>query len=175
MIIFRKSIKNDVEYMVEIADQAKALLKSKGIQQWQRGTYPDAAVFLNDIETGIGYVVEEDGEVVAICALTLSDETDYRNLISGKWMTEDDAKYVTVHRSSVARTHQGRHLSTFLFDEAVRLGQENGAASVRVDTHPDNKTMQGALERAGFQRCGEFYLSRGDEAGDLRYGYEKLI
>lgn len=52
------------------------------------------------------------------------------------------------------------------------MAWENQADSVRVDTHPENLTMQRALERAGFTNCGELVLLSGDEVGDLRYGYE---
>lgn len=40
-IVFRKSELKDIDQMVRIAEEGKALLRSKGINQWQRGTYPD--------------------------------------------------------------------------------------------------------------------------------------
>lgn len=52
------------------------------------------------------------------------------------------------------------------------MAWEKGTESIRIDTHPENLTMQKTLKRAGFQRCGELVLLSGDEAGDLRYGYE---
>ena len=173
--IFRRSVVKDVDEMVIIADQGKALLKSRGVQQWQRGTYPDRRLFLQDIEDAIGYVVEEENKVVGICAVTFTDEESYRHLIQGEWMTKDTDCYATIHRSAIAREQQGRHLSTFLFEAVEKMAKEKGAVSMRVDTHPDNLVMQGALCRAGFEKCGEFYIAEGDEAGDLRYGYEKII
>ena len=34
---------------------------------------------------------------------------------------------------------------------------------VRIDTHEDNKPMQGALKKFGFRECGVIHLERGAE------------
>lgn len=65
-----------------------------------------------------------------------------------------------------------KYCSGKLFAAVAEMAWENQADSVRVDTHPENLTMQRALERAGFTNCGELVLLSGDEVGDLRYGYE---
>lgn len=175
MIVFRKSTLQDIDQMVKIADDGKALLKSRGINQWQRGTYPDRELFIQDVKDGIGYVLARGDEVLAVCAVTFTDEESYRKLNAGKWLTADDAKYATIHRGAVAREHHGEHLSTRLFDAVAKMAKQEKAGSVRADTHPDNLVMQGALEKAGFRMCGEFFILEGDEAGDLRYGYELIV
>ncbi len=161
--------------MTAIAQEAKALLRSRGIAQWQKGSYPDENIFRQDAAAGIGYVLAEGDEVAAVCAVTLTEELSYRHLDSGAWLTEDGAKYATIHRSAVGRLHQGKHLSGVLFAEVEKLAEAEGAVSSRVDSQPDNKAMQRALERAGFLLCGTLVLAEGNEAGDLRLGYEKLI
>lgn len=158
--------------MTAIADAGKARLKGLGINQWQRGTYPDRSLFIQDVYDGIGYVVAEGDEVLAICAVTYTDELAYRHLLSGAWSTSDDAKYATVHRGAVSPRHQGKKLFSFLLSEAAKMAKENDCVAVRADTHPDNFTMQRSMERAGFVKCGEFNILEGDEAGDLRYAYE---
>lgn len=179
MFVLRRSTMEDVEAAVQIANEAKALLKRKGIAQWQRGTYPDWHVFAKDVEVGIGYVVEEVSddvrEVVAVCAVTFTEEESYNHLLTGKWLTEDGTCYATIHRSAVARAKQGRGISTFLFEAVGKMAKEYPAKSIRIDTHPDNLTMQGALGKAGFIKCNEFLLLDGDEVGDLRYGYELVL
>lgn len=175
MVTFRKSKLEDIDQMVRIADDGKAFLKSQGINQWQRGTYPDRDLFIQDVGDGIGYVLSDGDEVLAVCAVTFTDEESYRNLTSGKWMTADEAKYATIHRGAVAMERHGEHLSTRLFEAVAEMAKGECAVSVRADTHPENVIMQGALKRAGFQMCGEFYILEGDEAGDLRYGYELLL
>lgn len=175
MMIFRKSTMHDLDQMAAIAEDGKAFLRSKGVSQWQRGAYPDKAVFEQDVRSGIGYVLAEGDEVLAVCAVTFTDEPSYRNLSSGAWLTGSDAVYATIHRSAVSRAHQGRNLSGVLFSAVETLAAQAHAVSIRVDTHPDNLTMQRALQRAGFQNCGTLVLLEGDEIGDLRFGYEKLV
>ena len=34
---------------------------------------------------------------------------------------------------------------------------------MRIDTHEDNKPMQGALKKFGFRECGVIHLERGAE------------
>lgn len=172
-MIFRKSVEKDLSQIEEIAENAKLLLKQEGVSQWQKGTYPDRERFLQDIEEGIGYVVEEADELVAVCAVTFTEEPAYCNL-SGSWLI-DSSVYATIHRSAVSYKHIGKHVITFLFDSVSSLAKDQNFKSIRIDTHPDNLRMQKALERSGFIKCGELFLTSGDEAGDLRFGYEKLI
>ena len=175
MLVFRKSTIDDIDAIVQIANDGKELLKNNGVNQWQRGNYPDRQLFIQDIEDGIGYVVSEEDEVVAICAVTFTEEASYRHLVSGSWQTSDDDIYATIHRAAVAREHRGKNITKFLFSSVAKLAAEKGAASVRADTHPNNAAMNRAMQKAGFEKCGEFYIQEGDEAGDLRYGYEQVI
>lgn len=127
------------------------------------------------MEKGIGYVVTDDDEVVAVCALTFTHEAAYDGLRDGQWLTPVNCDYATVHRAAVARRHQGRQIPTFLFNAAAELARENGAISLRADTHPDNLAMQRSLIKGGFEKCGVITLLSGDEAGDIRWGYERLL
>ena len=60
---------------------------------------------------------------------------------------------------------------SYAADEAAR----NKKKSIRIDTHEENKAMQSALEKNGFEYMGELTLLSGSEEGDKRLGYEKLI
>lgn len=175
MIVFRKSTHADTEQMGRIADEGKALLRERGISQWQKGTYPDKALFDADVDNGIGYVLADGDEVLAVCAVTFTDEASYRKLDTGAWLTPNDQVYATVHRGAVSRAHQGKKLTTLLFDGCAELAREHGVKSLRADTHPDNIAMQRSMERAGFVKCGTLTLADGAEAGDERLAYERLV
>ena len=175
MLKFRKSTTSDLNDIVKIANDGKDLLKKNGIDQWQKGAYPSRQLFIQDIEDGTGYVVSNEEEIVAICAVTFTDEISYRQLISGSWKTDDNDVYATIHRAAVATKHQGKHITKFLFDSIAKLAIVKDAVSVRADTHPDNAAMNGAMQKAGFEKCGGFYIQEGDEKGGLRYGYELVI
>ena len=120
MFQFRKSTLQDMDQIVRIAEEGRALLKSRGISQWQTGSYPDRPLFEQDVQEGIGYVVCEEGRVAAICALQITPEEDYRHLTEGRWLTGEGTFYAAVHRAAVAPECQGRHVTTFLFDSAAK-------------------------------------------------------
>ena len=172
---FRQSQTEDLDQIVRIAEDAKAFLRANGVSQWQRGSYPDRALFASDIENGIGYVMADGGRVCAVCAVTFGDEPSYRHLVMGAWLTGDEAAYATIHRSAVASECRGQGVAGRLFASVCDLAASRGVGSVRVDTHPDNTAMRSALERAGFVPCGELVLDRCEEAGDPRIGYERIL
>ena len=172
---FRQSQTEDLDQIVRIAEDAKAFLQANGVSQWQRGSYPDRALFASDIENGIGYVMADGGRVCAVCAVTFGDEPSYRHLVKGAWLTGDEAAYATIHRSAVASECRGQGVAGRLFASVCDLAASRGVGSVRVDTHPDNTAMRSALERAGFVPCGELVLDRCEEAGDPRIGYERIL
>ena len=171
---FRQSQTEDLDQIVRIAEDAKAFLRANGVSQWQRGSYPDRALFASDIENGIGYVMADGGRVCAVCAVTFGDEPSYRHLVKGAWLTGDEAAYATIHRSAVASECRGQGVAGRLFASVCDLAAGRGVGSVRVDTHPDNTAMRSALEKAGFVPCGELILDRCEEAGDPRIGYERV-
>ena len=47
-----------------------------------------------------------------------------------------------------------------LFAHAFALTKAAGLPSVRIDTHPNNKTMQNCCEKNGFTRCGLLTVKR---------------
>ena len=172
---FRQSQNGDIEQIVRIAEDAKAFLRANGVSQWQRGSYPDRALFAADVADGIGYVMADGDCICAVCAVTFGDEPSYRHLVKGAWLTGNDAVYATIHRSAVASECRGQGVAGRLFASVCELAASRGVGSVRVDTHPDNRAMRSALEKAGFVPCGELVLDRCEEAGDPRIGYERIL
>ncbi len=174
MLAFRKSTLADIDRMMEIVDAGKALLKSMGLDQWQKG-YPNRELLVSDVHAGIGYVVTDDERVVAMCAVTFTDEESYHVVEDGQWLTPNDSVYATIHRGAVARDSQGRGLTTFLFDSVAELARANDVKSIRADTHPGNVGMNRSLQKAGFTRCGIIHICGGTEDGDPRVAYEILV
>lgn len=170
-MVFRPSTMLDLDAAARIAEEGKAFLKKNGVSQWQRGNYPSREVFLSDVEARRGYVVEKNGAVVAVCAVTFTPEASYAS-IEGNWLTKEDAVYCTVHRSAVSDACKGQGVLGYLLENIGKLALEKGAVSIRIDTHEDNKPMRRALEKAGFVLCGRLILLEGDEVGDPRLGYE---
>ena len=70
---------------------------------------------------------------------------------------------------------KGRGLAARLFSESELYALETGIRNIRIDTHPDNTSMQRALDKSGYICCGTLVLTEGSEAGDLRLGYQKTL
>lgn len=173
MITFRHSATVDVDAMDKIIKDAVRGLGAQGIPQWQKG-YPNRELLVADIGNKIGYVLTDHDRVVALCAVTFAEEPAYLHISNGSWLTGDNASYATIHRMAVDAGLRGKGYASLLFSSVEDLAVQKGMESIRIDTHEQNLSMQKALEKSGFIRCGNITLCGGPEDGDPRIAYEKL-
>ncbi len=165
---FRKAVKADIPQIMAIIEQAKAYLKSKGVNQWQNG-YPDAEAIEKDIENSNSYVLEQSGSIVGTAAVILSGDRNYDHIYDGKWLST--YPYAAIHRIAVSDEARGTGIASVILENIEGLCRQMDIHSIRVDTHEDNKSMQGLLSKNGFRYCGIIYL----EDGSKRLAYEKLV
>lgn len=170
----RKLRADEIPAAAKILAQGRELLRSRGIPQWQKGGYPGVRELAQDVERGEGYVAEDGGRIIASFAFSTALDPSYKALTSGQWLTDGDM-YATVHRLAVSPEARGKGVAGFIYARAAELARQLGAVSIRVDTHPQNLSMQRAMKKAGSVFCGELLLAEGDEAGDPRYGFELLL
>lgn len=163
----------DIPRVLEIFADAVASLAALGIDQWQSG-YPNADTVRQDIEKGIGYVYVYNGGIAAYVALCFGAEPGYENVFNGNWLTTGD-EYATLHRIAVGNDYKGHGIAQKVFEECEGIAREKGYASLRLDTHPGNAVMQHLMQVRGYSPCGEFRLPSGEEAGNLRLCFEKLL
>lgn len=159
--------------MMIIVNDAKALLKSQNINQWQTG-YPNQPLLEQDIREGIGFVLETDGEIAGMCAVTFGAEECYNKIENGSWLTEGE-NYAVVHRMAVGSNYHRQNLPAVMFAEIEKKALKNNAKSMRADTHPENPAMQRTLLKQGFEFCGKIHLIGGEEDGQERIGFEKIL
>lgn len=62
-----KAERTDAIRIMEIINEAKAFLRSQGVNQWQTG-YPAMADINKDLSDGIGYVLKDQGRIVGYAA-----------------------------------------------------------------------------------------------------------
>ncbi|MCM0598215.1 GNAT family N-acetyltransferase [Periweissella fabalis] len=160
----------DLPIVMKITNQAKALLKADGINQWQMG-YPSEVDFENDMKEEHLYVAKLDDETVGFIALIDGLDQAYQIIENGAWLNNDEP-YYTIHRVAVSSDASGQKLGERMLRAAVEKSLELGpdAKSVRVDTHPDNKRMQYLLNKIGFVLTGHIFIND----GELRYAYEYM-
>ena len=109
---------------------------------------------LNDIANGVLYTDEEFNFAFVL----MGEEEAYRDIYGGSWL--NDKPYLTIHR--VAGNGKVKGVFSKVFEYSLMKMKEAGLSNIRIDTHEKNLTMQKALARQGFVRCGLVRLREGE-------------
>lgn len=160
--IRKASLPKDSERLMEVFAAAKGIMAADGnTNQWTDG-YPSLDIVQSDIEKDGGFVVEDDGKIVAYFAFLPSPEPTYDKVYDGKWL-DNSKPYHVIHRIASFPEAHGIFKSIMEFCFA-------NERNIRIDTHRDNKIMQHNIEKHGFKYCGIIHLANGDE----RLAYQKM-
>lgn len=166
-ISMRRSTVKDLDRIMAIVNQAKALLKADGSPQWQDG-HPDRAMFNKDIEEGTNWVLTVGNKIAGTATLQLAAEPSYAK-IKGAWQRPKE-KYATIHRLAISADFRGQHLSNYLISNLITVGRLQGMNNFRLDTHPVNKRVQAIATHFGFTKRGNIKVV--DKNDPNRYAYE---
>jgi ribosomal protein S18 acetylase RimI-like enzyme len=142
-------------------------MQSNGNFQWD-DTYPTPKILQKDIEEGTLSIVEHEGRIVGILALTYEEEVQYKDII---WK-DKEGKALEIHRLGVHPKCQGKKIGKKLFDFTEEYALENGYSSVRLDTYCENERMIKLIELRGYKRTGEIFFPPLEAPF---YCYEKLL
>lgn len=166
---FRPTTEADIPAVLAIWEDGRRALAAAGVDQWADG-YPNEEFLRADIAAGHSYLVLVSRRPAAVAAICPTEDPDYKEMVDGAWLS--DKKYCAVHRIATCAEMKRMGLASYIMENAARIARKNGCASLRIDTHDDNLTMQAFLTRNGFVRCGHIRLSR---SGKLRVAFEKLL
>lgn len=149
----RPATDTDLSRILEILDEARAIMRENGnLTQWSNG-YPSAEVILADIAAGEGFMCMEGEQSVGyFCFMVGKDPDPNYCRIEGDWLNDDP--YGVIHRLASARLVRGVAGAAFSF-------AFSRIHNVRVDTHRENVPMQRFLEKEGFRYCGTIYVADG--------------
>ncbi len=164
-MIFRKATVEDISTIEGIVKAASARLGSAGVDQWQRG-YPNRGSIEKDVAEGVGMVLCEGDTILTYGAVIFTGEPAYNDLTGGEWLSSGD--YACVHRLCVNEIFVGMGFSKHFMLAAEAMASER-VKSIRIDTHPDNKIMQGLITSLGYTYCGDVVIE------SRRLAYEKLL
>ena len=147
--------KEDLAEVMAVLAAAKGIMRASGNDAQWIGGYPSEEVILEDIARGNGFVVLDDGRIVAYFAFIALPEPTYARIYNGAWLN-DSLPYHVVHRiGSYPEVHGVfRTVMDWCFERDP---------NIRIDTHRDNRIMQHCIDRYGFTYCGIIYLESGDE------------
>ena len=150
---FRKTTPAELDRVMALYDQGRQFMRQSGnANQWING-YPSREQIEDDITAGNSYVVEQDGEVLAVFFYTQGKDVEPTYaVIDGAWL--DDQPYGVIHR--IASSGKVGGMVKLCSDWALEQWPV-----VRIDTYQDNHPMQTALTNAGFSRCGVIRLQDG--------------
>lgn len=167
----RQAILTDIPRIIAIIDDAKNLLASLQIDQWQNG-YPNAEQVENDIKNEESYVViNDEATIVATTMFTTRPEPTYKKVINGNWIIDESLPYGVIHRLAVGKQFLGLGLAKFVFHEVHQKLKEQNIKSLKIDTHEENLGMQSIIKKLGYQYCGIIYTSYGAK----RLAFEKVF
>ena len=163
----RPSTIEDLPRIMEIYAGARAFMAAHGNpSQWGPTNWPPEELIRRDIQTGHSFVCENDeGYVIGtfFYAFGLDIEPTYRRITDGAWL--DESPYGVVHRLAGDGSEPGI-CTCFLTWAFTQCGH------LRIDTHPDNRVMQGLLAKLGFTHCGTIYVEEDDYP---RLAFEKDV
>ena len=149
--MIRKATMGDMDDLKVVYHNARQYMKATGNPTQWGDTNPAIEKLEQDIERGQLYVCHADGEIYGVFVLQFGVEPNYVTPREGAWLNEEP--YGTVHRIAAKGTRPG------VFDEAIGFCKEQ-IDNVRIDTHPNNKTMQHLCTSRGFVECGRITIAR---------------
>ncbi|MDR3119410.1 MAG: GNAT family N-acetyltransferase [Mediterranea sp.] len=161
MAIVRKANLRDIEIIMNIIDNARALMRITGNKkQWISG-YPSLKLITEDVLNETCYVcVDEDDIILATFFFKIITDGIYPEICKGKWLCE--GMYGIVHR--IASAGIMKHVSDICLNWCFEQ-----CSNICIDTHEDNKIMQHVLMRNKFIYCGITYT----DSGSPRLAFQK--
>ncbi len=149
--LIRKAEWEDLPRIEEIYAYARQFMADTGNpNQWGKTT-PPTCQLEDDIRKGDLYVLIHEGTIHGVFYFYIGEDPTYGYIEEGTWRS--DTPYGTIHR--IAGDGSGGVLAA-----AVAFGKTK-INHIRIDTHHDNKIMQRAVVKYGFQRSGIIYLQNG--------------
>lgn len=153
----------DMDALLVIFAHARGLMVADGNPTQWGDSYPSRQQLEEDIQRGVSYVIEQDGEVCATFVFIIGKDPTYDIIEDGTWM-DDSLPYGTIHRIASDGLQQGVFRTVLDWCTAH-------CANIRIDTHQDNRRMIHLIEKAGFSRCGIIYT----RDHSPRIAYQRLL
>ena len=159
--MIRKAELKDLTKLNELYEAARRYMRENGNpDQWGTG-YPNDEIIIEDIKSGVLYT----DEGVNFAFVLMGEEEAYKTIYEGKWLNNEP--YLTLHR--VAGNGKVKGVFSQIFEFSLEKMKEAGISNLRIDTHEKNLTMQNAVTRQGFVRCGSVKLREGER---IAYQYK---
>lgn len=167
-IYVRQATLNDIDEIMVIIDQAKALLKTDKNPQWQDG-YPNLNSIKKDIDAKTSNVIVVNNVVAGYASISSVPEPNYTAITDGSWKNTSET-YSTIHRVAISTDFKGMNLARILLITLISKATDQNIYNFRVDTHELNQRMQHILNSLGFTKRGTILVS--NKFDPYRFGFE---
>lgn len=135
----------DLPVIVRLFEEAIAFQQANGFVGWKQ---VDTAFLTKDIESGLLFKMDNEGQIICIFCICFSDPLIWRDKEKG------DAIYL--HRIVLNRRFTGIHVFGMILDWAMHTAMQRGLRYVRMDTWSGNEKLISYYERYGFKRLETF-------------------
>ena len=153
--LIRPAQLSDLEAAWQIVDRCRAVLRARGIHQWD-DVYPTREVVEGDVERGRLFVaLDSDGRPAAIVTVDAVQDAEYAAV---PWTSAEPA--LVVHRLCVDPPAQGHGLGGQLMDFVESHARRQGFASIRLDAYTDNPDAMALYRRRGYREAGQVFFPR---------------
>ncbi len=167
MITVRLASLNDLPGIMQLLAEVVPAMNAAGNFQWD-STYPNAAVFENDIARQQLWVADAAGQIAGVSAITTDQEPEYASV---GWDLSETA--IVTHRLAVSVRHRGQGIAARLLERAEEEATRRGIKTLRIDTNSNNRATRQLFPKMGYEYAGEIGLAF---RPNLRfYCYEKRL
>ncbi|MDO7845101.1 GNAT family N-acetyltransferase [Hymenobacter sp. M29] len=153
MLVTRRATPDDIPAILGLVRRVVPLMQASGNFQWS-ADYPNAEVFRADIEQKHLWVVELEGAIAGVAALTQDQDAEYAQ---ADWDVSEPA--LVTHRLAVDPAAQGRGVALALMEQAEKQAVAEGLRVLRVDTNSENAATQRLFPKLGYRFAGEITLA----------------
>ncbi|MBO0950028.1 GNAT family N-acetyltransferase [Fibrella forsythiae] len=166
-MIIRLATFDDVPALLVLVKRVVPLMQQAGNFQWD-DTYPNEAVFIDDVAKQQLWVADVDGQLAGVSAITTDQEPTYAEV---GWDINEPA--IVTHRLAVDPAFRRQGVARALLLQADEVARQRDIPILRIDTNTQNQATQRLFPALGYVYAGEIGL---DFRPGLRFVcYEKRL
>ena len=136
--------------------------------KWQKGIYPEDEYMRRAVEQGQMYLTECDGRIIGAMIINHNTTDGYER---AHWSIKAEKDEVTViHALGVMPDFGNRGVGKFMVGEVMKIAEQNGQKTVRLDVLAGNLPAEKLYKSMGFsfvERVKLFYEDTGLCSFDL--------
>lgn len=153
-MLYRQAKKADIPQIIKIMNDIKERYWSNNLDLWSED-YPSQEIITDDINKGLGMVLEDNNKVVAFLAISLFDE-DYLKVFP------NSISKIEFARVMVDLNYQSHGYGEYLVNETIKYLTKQGYKDICITVDTFNKVAIHIYEKAGFKCLGKAFLSWGE-------------